>query len=479
MSYICYAMAMASTKKQLALPTLLAATFMGIIDTSIINVASPSIQKTLPASFEQVQLIIAGYIIAYGIGLVVGGRLGDTYGRKRIFQIGLASFVAMSLACAVAPNAPSLIVARILEGLSGAFMLPQVLSSIQVLYSGPARAKALGYYGVTIGFASIAGQIVGGALISLDLSNLGWRWVFLVNIPIGLTALLVSFRNVPESKSDTPAKIDVGGSALLAVTIGALLYPLVAAPHVGWSNGFTALIILSVVAAALFVKWERTMEGHKKEPLVRLGLFKQPSFRVGMLTVLAFYGGNAGFYLVLAYFFQSGLHITPLVSGIGYAPLGIGFMLASLFSKKLVEKYGMRVLISGAGLIMLSFVLLGLLLDRSPSALSFSVPLLISGIGEGLIAVTLIGKVLAGIDSSIAGLASGALLTMTQIANVLSVVLTGALFSSLLTRGSGHTYAYAFGGCLVWLFVLAAVAAGLLKHLDKIEKSELHLSEHS
>jgi MFS family permease len=197
-----------------------------------------------------------------------------------------------------------------------------------------------------------------------------------------------------------------------------------------------------------------------------------------MLTVLAFYGGNAGFYLVLAYFFQSGLHITPLASGIGYAPLGVGFMLASLFSKRLVEKYGMKVLIGGAGLIMLSFVLLGLLLNHNPSALSFSVPLLISGIGEGLIAVTLIGKVLTGIDSSIAGLASGALLTTTQIANVLSVVLTGALFSSLLIRGNGHTYAYAFGGCLIWLFVLAAVAAGLLKHLDKIEKSELLPAAH-
>jgi MFS family permease len=205
-------------------------------------------------------LFIAGYIIAYGIGLVVGGRLGDTYGRKRIFQIGLAFFVVMSLACAVAPNAPLLILARIFQGLSGAFMLPQVLSSIQVLYSGPARAKALCYYGATIGFASIAGQIVGGALISLDLFNLGWRWVFLVNIPIGLVALLASFRNVPESKSDTPAKIDVGGSALLAITIGALLYPLVAAPHVGWSNGFTILIILSAVAAVSFVKWERTQQ---------------------------------------------------------------------------------------------------------------------------------------------------------------------------------------------------------------------------
>jgi EmrB/QacA subfamily drug resistance transporter len=470
---------MASKQKHLALSTLLAATFMGIIDTSIINVASPSIQKTLPASFEQVQLIIAGYVIAYGIGLVVGGRLGDAYGRKCIFQIGLASFVIMSLACAIAPNAPLLIIARILQGLSGAFMLPQVLSTIQVLYNGPARAKVLGYYGATIGIASIAGQIVGGALISLNLFNLGWRWVFLVNIPIGLIALAASIRNVPESKSSTPVKIDVGGSLLLALTIGALLYPLVATLHVGWSAGFTAMIILSVVAAISFLKWERKVEGRNKEPLVRLGLFKQSSFRVGMLTVLAFYGGNAGLYLVLAYFFQSGLHLTPLVSGIGYAPLGIGFMVASLFSKRLVEKYGMKVLISGAGLMMLSFVLLGLLLNHNPSPLSFSIPLLISGIGEGLIAVTLIGKVLAGIDSSIAGLASGALLTMTQIANVLSVILTGTLFSSLLARRNGdHTYAYAFGGCLIWLFVLAAVAAGLLKHLDRIEKSELLLSEH-
>lgn len=472
-TYICYAKAMVNKQKKLALPTLLAATFMGIIDTSIINVASPSIQATLPASFQQVQLIIAGYIIAYGVGLVVGGRLGDAYGRKRIFQIGLAMFVVTSLACAVAPNATLLIIARVLQGLSGAFMLPQVLSTIQVLYTGSARAKALGYYGATIGLASIAGQIVGGALISLNLFEFGWRWVFIVNIPIGLIALLISVRHVPESKSSAPTKIDMGGSALLALTIGALLYPLVMAPHVGWSLGFTALVIVAIIAAISFVRWERKVENHHKEPLVRLNLFRQPSFRVGMLTVLAFYGGNAGLYLVLAYFFQSGLHLTPLESGIGYMPLGVGFMLASLFSKRLVEKYGMKVLISGAGFMALSFILLGLLLNHSPSALNFSVPLFISGVGEGMIAVTLIGKVLSGIDSSVAGLASGALLTMTQIANVLSVVITGALFSVLLTQESQSAYVYAFAGCLVWLFVLAAITASLLKHLNTIERREL------
>jgi EmrB/QacA subfamily drug resistance transporter len=461
------------TLSRAMLPTLLAATFMGIIDTSIVNVASPSIQKELPATFQDVQLIFAGYIIAYGVGLVIGGRLGDIYGRKRIFQVGLLLFTIASLACAISPNASSLIISRLAQGLSGALMLPQVLSIIRALLEGPARSRALGIYGATIGVASIAGQLVGGALISVNLLSYGWRWVFLVNIPIGIVALIVSFITVPESKAEVPKKIDVLGALLLGTAIGSLIYPLIVAPHIGWSGNLSALIGLAALSSFLFIMWERYQEKRKQEPLVELDLFKGSSYRTGMLTVLTFYGANAGFYLILAFFFQGGLHLSPLGSGLGYAPLGIGFMLGSLLARRLGEKYSSRILIGGAFFKILGLIIIILQLASSPSAFALSPALFVAGMGEGLIAVTLIGKILADVSAEKAGLASGSLLTMTQLANVSSVVVTGTLFSILAIDTSYSSYSNAFRGSLIWLAVLTMVTAGLLKHLETIEKRGL------
>lgn len=460
-----------STKSHgITLTTVLIATFMGIIDTSIINVAAPSIQKGLATSFQQIQLIIAGYIIAYGVGLVTGGRLGDTYGRKRLFQAGVFAFVVTSLACAIAPTAPLLIIARVLQGLSGALMLPQVLSTIQVVFDGPARARALGFYGATIGFASIIAQLVGGLLISWNLFDLSWRLVFLVNIPIGLVALALSQKYVPESKSEHPQQLDLGGSALLGLSIATLLYPLILGVRSGWSLFFTFLIIISFVSAYAFVRWERRMEWILREPLLRLELFSFPSYRIGMLTVLTFYGANAGFYLILSYFYQAGQHLSPLASGFGYAPLGLGFMLGSLLAKRLAERFGIRVLITGAVLKMLGLIFLAITVHYYQSALALSPALLIAGIGEGLVAVLLIGKILAGIHSDAAGLASGSLLTATQLANVLSVALTGGLFA-FLVNNNHFSYTGAFTRTLGWLFVLVVVTAILLYRLGISERT--------
>lgn len=454
----------------ITLATVLIATFMGIIDTSIINVAAPSIQKGLGTGFQQIQLIIAGYIIAYGVALVTGGRLGDTYGRKRLFQMGVFAFVVTSLACAISPTASLLIIARVLQGLSGALMLPQVLSTIQVVFDGPARARALGFYGATIGFASIIAQLVGGLLISWNLFDLSWRLVFLVNIPIGLIALALSQKYVPESKSERPQQLDLGGSMLLGISIATLLYPLILGVRSGWSLFFSFLILVSIVSAYAFIRWERRMEWLLREPLLRLELFSFASYRIGMLTVLTFYGANAGFYLILSYFYQAGQHLSPLASGWGYAPLGVGFMLGSLLAKRLAERYGIKVLLSGIAIKMLGLILLAGTVHYLQTALALSPSLFVAGVGEGLVAVLLIGKILAGIHSDAAGLASGSLLTATQLANVLSVALTGGLFTYLITT-SHFSYTGAFTRTLIWLFILVVVTAMLLYRLGVSEKS--------
>ena len=459
------------TKKQkILLFTVLLATFMGIIDGSIINVAAPSIQKGMQATFQQVQLIIASYIIAYGAGLILGGRLGDTYGRKRIFTVGLIGFVAFSGLCSLAQQSNFLILARILQGSFAALMLPQVLAIIRVAFQGSMRVKALGFYGATIGFASVIAQLVGGSLLAWNLFGLGWRLVFLVNVPIGIGALILCQLYLPESKSEQPLDIDVVGSILLAFFMICLLYPLIMVVRTGWTGQFSLISGLALLLGVLFLTWEKRMEAAAREPLLRLGLFKFPQYRLGVLTVLTFYGANIGFYLVLAYFFQSGQHLSPFASGIGYMPLGIGFALGALVSKGLIEKYADRVLVSAMTLKMIGLVLLSADVFYGFSTVQFAPALFCIGLGEGVVAVSLIGKVLLGLQSELAGLASGSLLTATQLANVLGVTVTGGLYTYFISN-YGLSYQVAFNRALIWICILVFLTSLLLYSLDMLEKS--------
>ena len=454
-----------------ALAALLLATFMGFLDLFIVNVAAPSIQRELPASFAQLQLVLSGYIVAYAAGLVAGGRLGDAFGRRRLWLIGVAAFIVTSTACGLAPSAAFLIGARVAQGFTAALMLPQVLASIQVLFTGEVRARALGGYGAVIGFASLSGQLVGGLLIGADVAGTGWRSVFFVNVPLGLVALAVGARTIPDTSAERPQPVDLVGVALLGVALVSLLYPAVTGPGSGWSTTLIALIFLGCVTAAGFVLWERRLEGTDgREPLIRPSLFGEPVFRCGLFVVVAFYAGNSGFFLVLAYFLQSGLHSSAVASGIGFLPLGAGFMISSLASRSLVARWGMRVLLAGALLIMIGLVLVAVTLHGPHAFAQLLGPLLLTGLGEGLIAAPVIGIVLQDIDADIAGAASGALLTTTQIANILSVAVTGSIFSTILgDRTARSSFDRAFTGSVLWLIALTLALVALLLVLARAQ----------
>ncbi|QLI99907.1 MFS transporter [Streptomyces sp. NEAU-sy36] len=450
-------------KRWLALGMLLLATFMGMLDVFIVNVAAPSIQSSLGASFGQIQFVVAGYVLAYAVGLVTGGRIGDALGRRRVFLIGLIAFGATSLLCAVAPSAAALIAFRVVQGLAAALMLPQVLAILQVVFPAEERAKALGLYGATIGLGSIAGQIVGGALIKLDLAGWDWRSVFLVNVPVTVIAALGAAASVREVRGSSRARIDYLGVLLLAAALLLLLWPLVVGADNGWPAWGWGALAGAVVCFALFMLWERRIArvsdaGHA---LLPPRLFGHPGFAKGLPTALVFYSGNAGLFLILSYFLQDGLKLSPLASGVVFLPLGAAFALASLQGKKLVARWGSAVLVLAAVVMAAGLVLVRLPVGSGSAAHQAALVtpgLLLCGLGQGLIAPSLIGLVLGGVAQEDAGAASGGLLTATQIANALGYTVVGGIFNAL--RGDG-TYGSAFQDTL-WLLCALALAAGAL-----------------
>ncbi|MCM3882417.1 MFS transporter [Frankia sp. R82] len=456
-----------------ALTALLLATFMGFLDLFIVNVAAPSVQHDLSASFAELQLVLSGYIVAYAVGLVTGGRLGDTYGQRRLWLSGIVAFVVASVACGVAPGIWLLIGARVVQGFAAAVMLPQVLASIQILYPpGERRGRALSTYGAVIGLASLSGQIVGGALIEADLAGSGWRSVFFVNVPIGLAALAIGARTVPAARLPSPAPLDVAGAGFLGAAIVLTLYPVVAGGASGWSVPLVAMVVAGLACFGAFFAWERRLEADPaREPLLRPSLLRLPGPRWGLPVVLAFYAGNSGFFLVLAYFLQDGLKLSPLGSGLGFLPLGAGFAAASLASRAAVARFGLRAQLAGVMLIV--FGLLAALPASRGSSADFQliVPLALAGLGEGLIAAPIIGVVLRDVPPEAAGSASGALLTTTQIANILSVAVTGVIFNGLLGSAPGrHDYDTAFAGALIWLLVLAVLTGALFLGLGRAQR---------
>lgn len=445
----------AGARQWTALGSVLLATFMGLLDASIVTVAVPSIQHGLGASFGEVQFVAAGYTLAYAVGLVTGGRLGDLYGRRRSFLTGVVLFLVTSVLCAAAPSAPLLIGARVLQGLAAAVMLPQVLSIVQASFTGPARASALGLYGATIGLASISGQIVGGALLAWNPLGLGWRSAFLVNVPIGLVALAVAGATVAEGRG-ARSRLDLGGAGLLGAALVGLLLP----AALGWPVWSLPFPPAGLALLAAFGAFER----RQANPLVPMRLLAQRRMVRGLLTVLAFYAGNAGLFLLLAYHLQAGLGQSPLHSGLIFAPLGVGFAVASLAGRSRAA------LVPGAALMGASLTAVLLIVATVPghAQIGWLLPALaVSGIGEGLVAAPLIGRVLAGVDPADGGAASGVLLTATQVANASGVALIGGLFAGALGAAPGTPgtalSAYDHATVVTTAAVLAlAVLTGLL-----------------
>ncbi|MQA87035.1 MAG: MFS transporter [Streptosporangiales bacterium] len=463
---------MAGTDRRwLVLAVVLVGTFMAVLDVAIVNVAIPSIREDLHAGFGAVELVIAGYTLTYASLLVTGGRLGDLYGRKQLFIVGMLVFGAASALCGAAPNIGVLVTARALQGIGSALMYPQVLAIIQVTFAGQERARALGLFGSVAGLAAISGQIVGGSLLALNILGLGWRPVFLVNVPLALLAVAAAARWLPADRRAEHTRLDLGGVGLATALLLLFAVPLLLGRDAGWPGWAIGSLVAVAPVALVFHRYERRVERRGGHPLVPLRLFANRGFAAGIPIALCFVASYAGFLFILAVYLQTGLGFSPLRSGLTYTPAAVGFFITSLAAPRLVPLLGRRVLSTGYVI-----AALGLLATATTAAAAgtglhgweLAPTLFIAGLGQGLGMSPLVGTIIASLHPEEAGAGSGVVTTSMQAANVLGVAGFGLVFFSLVgSAGPGEAYAAGFGRVLPISAGLLLVAALLVHWLPR------------
>ncbi|MEP7020982.1 MAG: MFS transporter [Pseudonocardiales bacterium] len=418
----------------LAMVVLLLGAFLPMLDFFIVNLALPTIDATLHASAPMLELIVAGYGTAYAVSLVVGGRLGDAIGRRRMFLIGMAGFTLTSLLCGIAPSIGVLVAARVLQGGSAAMIVPQVLATFQATLDGQARSRAIGLYAATGGIAVVAGQLLGGVLLDADIAGTSWRAIFLVNVPVGIAGLMLAPRLVPATRSPQPAGVDIPGTALLAVGIVALLIPLTEGPALGWPVWLIAVLALAPLSAAAMIAVERRSERRGQTPLVPPSLLRVPTVRRGLLLAVPFFLGFGAFTFVFPLTVQNGLHRDALQSGLAMTPMAAGFFIGSLLMARLYARYGTRLLGTGFALQALGLVsLIAVLGAQWPDvSLTWTIPgLALAGFAQALGLGALFRTVLASVPQRLAGVGSGVLVTVQQGSLAMGVASLGTLFVSL------------------------------------------------
>ncbi|MFJ9811327.1 MFS transporter [Streptomyces sp. NPDC101158] len=424
----------------LGLFTVLLGAALPLIDFFIVNVALPTIDHDLAAGPALLELVVAGYGLAYAVLLVLGGRLGDLFGRRRLFLVGMGAFGATSLACGLAPDAWTLVGARVAQGVAAALMLPQVLATIHSSTSGARHAKALSLYGATAGLSMVAGQILGGVLVAADVAGTGWRAVFLVNVPVALVGLLLAVRTVPETRSDRPAPVDVPGTLLLALSLITLLAPLTEGRAAGWPLWTWLALAAFPFAAGAFWWVELRTDRRGGVPLVPPSLLALVSLRRGLAVVLPLSLGFSGFMFVIAVALQQGLGMGAVASGLALVPMAVAFFGASLAGPRVVRRWGTRIVTAGGLLQGLGIALIAWVAWRGWADLSVwhLVPgMAIAGLGQGLQLPVLFRLVLSEVPAERAGVGSGVMVTTQQSALALGVATLGSLFLSLSSSPAG------------------------------------------
>jgi EmrB/QacA subfamily drug resistance transporter len=430
----------ADPRRWLTLTILLLAAFMNLLDVSIVNIAIPSIQRDLHASYADVQWALAGYTLAYALVLITGGRLGDTFGRKRLFLIGVSGFTIMSALCGAAQSPGQLIAFRVVQGAMGAIMVPQVLAVIQVIFPPRERIKALAGFGITAGLGTVSGPLLGGLLIQHDLFGLSWRPIFLINVPVGILAVIFSAVLVRESRSPSPPRLDPIGVVLVSAALLLLLYPLVQGRQLGWPGWTFVSMAASVPVFALFVWWEQVKTRRDGSPLVPLRLFSQREFSVGMAIAMTFFLGIASFGLVLTLFLQLGLGFTPLHAGLTFLPFSLGVLISSGAAARLAPRFGRGVTMAGALIMAAAMTSLIVAVHHYGAAVTTweLVPGLVgAGLGLGAVIAPLADIVLDRVPHQDAGSASGVFNTGLQLGNSIGIAVIGVIFFALLGTQSG------------------------------------------
>ena len=449
-------------RQGLALAVLFVGAFLAPLDYFIVNLALPAIHTGLGATDAQLQLIVSAYASSYAVLLITGGRLGDLFGRRRMFMTGMAGFVVASALCGLAPNGHVLVIARIVQGMAAAVMAPQVLATVRAVVPLSQQTRVMSFYGFVFGLSSIVGQLGGGALITYRPFGLDWRVIFLINIPVGILAFIGSWKFVPESQPAVRAGVDLKGVGLLSLLLLLVIYPMTHGREAGWPAWTFVMFALSVPVFALFIATERSLERRGGHPLVDLQLFRNPAFALGLVLAFLFYC-NSAFFLTYGIFLQTGLHWTPLASGIAIMPFAIGFVIGPLTSPAVVRRIGGHVLTLGFSMMAIGFTVTGWSATQAATPdLLFYCGLVCAGVGQGLLLPSIMRIVLAEVAPEKAGLASGVASSTLQIGSAFgTAAISGAFFGVLGGRATPGAYAHAFQYSLGINALLMLVCIGL------------------
>ncbi|WP_432987315.1 MFS transporter [Dactylosporangium sp. CA-233914] len=449
--------------KWAVLAVVLAAEIMDLLDATIIAIAGPAVRADLGGGTAFLQWLAAGYTLAFAVGLVTGGRLGDIFGRRRMFLLGAAGFTLMSLACALAPGPAWLVAFRVLQGLFGAVLIPQGLGLIKAAFPPDKLGAAFGAFGPVMGLSAVCGPILAGVLVDADLFGTGWRMIFLVNLPVGVAALAGAVLVLPRAaERDRTLRLDLPGTALLGTALLLLVYPLVQGRELGWPWWCWAAMTASLPAFLLFQRYERRRVRAGATPLVEPSLLAKRRFNAGLLVGLIFFAGLMGLTLIISVYLQLGLGFSPLRAGLTQSPWAFGTALGAVAAQPLSARFGGRkVLVGGTavGALGVAALLVTLAATGGPASPWPLLPaLLVLGVGMGASMAPYFDIVLAAVDEHEVGTASGTLTAAQQVGGAIGVAILGTAFFSWLGQGD-------FTGSLqrvLWLELALLTLAGAL-----------------
>lgn len=427
-------------RRWLALLILLAGGFMNIVDISVVNVALPPLQTAFGSTSSEIEWVAAAYILAFALGLLPLGRLGDRIGRKRMFLTGIVAFTAFSALCGLATTIDMLIVSRALQGLAAATIMPQILASVQVIFPQRERMLAFSYFGLSAGLASIAGPLLGGLLIGANLFDLGWRWIFLINIPIGILVVWAGRSIIPDIAGHANVRNDWGGMAIAALAVFCLSYPLVEGHSLGWPDWTFAMMAGAVPLAIVFALYERFRDRNGKSQLMPLGLLADPNFGISLAILLTLFAGAMGGFLPITLFLQQGFDFTPLRAGLTTAPFAVGVLAGSQIMRVTNQRWPRGHVVLGAiayctGMLILRQIVLGT--DDVIDPIVFGAPLLVSGIGMNFTIASVMRMAMVNVPHHDAGSASGTLQTFQNLGSAFGIAIAGQIFFSTLATQAG------------------------------------------
>ncbi|AEN13242.1 MULTISPECIES: MFS transporter [unclassified Streptomyces] len=448
-----------------ALGVCLVAGFMTLLDVSIVNVALPSIKEGLDTPESDLQWVLSGYALAFGLVLIPGGRLGDARGRRVVFMTGLALFTLASAACGAAQSSTWLVVARLIQGAAGGLLSPQISALIQQMFSGRERGRAFGMFGTVVGISTAVGPLLGGVLIQVAGADEGWRWVFYVNLPIGAVCLLLAHRLLPDTPHAgrvRPRDLDPFGVLLLGAGVLVLLLPFVQAQQ--WpGNGKWLLVPVAVLLLAAFVGWEARCTRRGVQPVLDLGLFRFRSFWLGCLMILLYFAGFTSIFFISTLYLQSGLHYSALEAGLAITPFALGAGGSASIGGRLVHRYGRPLIVVGLTMVAAGLGLTAMAVHLVPgrgAGLAMAAPLLLAGLGSGLVIAPNQTLTLSEVPVRNAGSAGGTLQTSQRVGSAIGIAAVGSVFFAQLGRDAWAD-AYDHGLIVSVAFVLAGLIVAL------------------